>query len=200
LLVHDAVRAQDRWYGLDAAAEPWTGSERELAANAWALGDFSVIRYRAGAAKLSPVLAIADLERFTAGLIEGLGGALTPALLMSALSLRFDLGGIALESLDEPGSSPPPPSAVAEDTDLLLRDTARHVLADLSPRQAAVLRATVAEEPIAAMAARLGCAAGTIVNEQRRVGAVVTRFSADDEERDRILNIVADLLYSPADE
>jgi hypothetical protein len=197
--VREAVRPNDRWYALDAAAEPWNGSERELAAAAWALGDFRLIRYRAAAAKLSPVLEAAELERFTAGLIEQLRGALTPALIMRALSVRFDLGGIELESLDqtEAGSGP---ATVAEEAELLLRDTARQVLADLTPRQAAVLRGAVADETVAAMAERLRCAVGTIVNEQRRIGDVVTRFSADDDERDRLLNIVADLLYLPSDD
>lgn len=197
--VRDAARPQDRWYGLVSDAQPWAGAERELAAHAWALGDFTVIRYRAAAAKLSPVLETAELEHFAIGLMDRLGGALTPALVMRALSMRFDLGTAELRSLDAPEMWPEP-EVGAEEGELLLRDTARYVLAGLSPRQAAVLHATIDEEPVATMAARLGCSTGTIVNEQRRIGRVVTRFSADVEERDRLLNIVADLIYSEADE
>lgn len=196
--IQDAMRPQDRWYSPNAAAEPWLGPERLLVANAWALGDFNVIRYRAGAAKLSPVLEVSELERFTVGLMEGVGGALTPTLVMRALTLRFDLGEVVLESLAESG--PSAPGTGADDAEFLLRDVAHQVLAQLSPRQAAVLLATVAEEPVAAMAERLGCAAGTIINEQRRIGSVVERFSADEDDRGRLLNIVADLLYSQVDE
>jgi hypothetical protein len=199
VLVRDAARPQDRWYGLALDVQPWTDAERELAAHAWALGDFAVIRYRAGAAKLSPVLEAAELERFATGLMERLGTALTPALVMRALSVRFDLGAAEFRSLDAPETWPEP-EVSAEESELLLRDTARYVLAGLSPRQAAVLRATIEEEPVATMAAQLGCSTGTIVNEQRRIGEVVTRLSADFEERDRLLNIVADLIYSENDE
>jgi DNA-binding CsgD family transcriptional regulator len=199
-LVVQAARAQDRWYALPAAgADPWSGSERELAAAAWSLGDFALIRYRAGATKLSPVLGAEELERFVAGLVERLDAAVTPAFLMRALALRFGLGDVEVESL-QAGVSGSEPGVAGEEDEILLRDTARQVLAELSQRQAAVLRATVAGQPVAEMAAQLGCSAGTIVNEQRRVGEVVTRFSADDGERDRLLNIVADLLYWTDDE
>ena len=197
--VGQAARAQDRWYTLPGSgADPWSGSERELEANAWALGDFALIRYRARAAKLSPVLGAEELERFAAGLIERLDAALTPALLMRALTARFGLGDIEVDSLQAapPGSEPGAPGAEDE---ILLRDIARQVLAELSWRQAAVLRATAAEQPVTRTATQLGCSVGTIVNEQRRVGEIVARFSADNDERDRLLNVVADLLYSPND-
>lgn len=199
-LVGQAARPQDRWYTLPGSgADPWSGSERELAAKAWSLGDFALIRYRASAAKLSPVLAAEELERFVAGLIERLDAAVTPTLVMRALTVRFGLGGVEVDSLEasSPGSEP---GTASEEDSILLRDTARQVLAELSQRQAAVLRGTVDEQPVAQMAARLGCSAGTIVNAQRRVAEIVTRFSADDDERDRLLNIVADLLYSSDDE
>jgi hypothetical protein len=200
VIVTDTHHPPHRWYALaGAGTEPWSGSDRALAAKAWALGDFTVIRYRARAAKLSPVLAADELERFAVGLFERLDAALTPALVMRALALRFGLADVDVDALtdDRPDLEP---AVAAQQDELFLRDTARQVLAELSARQAAVLRGTVAEQPVATMASELGCAAGTIVNEQRRIGELVTRFSADDDERGQLLNIVADLLYSDVDD
>jgi hypothetical protein len=199
-LAIDASRPQDRWYSLaGGGAEPWMGGERELAAHAWALGDFAVIRYRASAAKLSPVLGFDELARFVAGLLERLDAALSTAVVMRVLSLRFGLGEARLDSLEDAGEAPELAHR-GEDDELLLRDTARQILATLSARQAAVLRATVSEYPIAAIATDLGISAGTVSNDQRRIGELVARFSAGDHERGRLLNILADLLYMEDDD
>ncbi len=198
-LTLDASRPQDRWYSLaGGGTEPWIGSDRELAAHAWALGQFAVIRYGASSAKLSPVLSLDELARFVARLFERVDAALSPAVVMRVLSLRFSLGEPRLDSLD--AVDDPEMEDGGEYDQLLLRDMARQVLATLSSRQAAVLRATVAEHPIAAIGTALGISVGTVINEQRRVGELVTRFSAGDDERDRLLNIVADLLYTEDDD
>jgi DNA-binding CsgD family transcriptional regulator len=196
----DAVRPQDCWY-VDATADPepdpWTGGDRLLIAQAWSLGDFVVIRYRAAANKLSPVLDTGDLHRFAHGLLQRTAAALTPSLIMHALSARFDLGAVDLVPHDDEVPTPSREPSPADD--VLLRDTARAALAGLSPRQVEVLRRT-GTEAVADIAAALGCSVGTVINEQRRIGEVVTRLSEDDDERDRILNIAADLLYVDNDE
>lgn len=195
-LVRPASRVQDRWYAVagQRAAE-WRGRDRDLAAAAWSLGDFTVIRYRAAAAKLSPVLDAGELERFVGGLMQRTGAALTPRLIMDALSARFDLGEVVVTELDEA-----PPAKAPEDVevDVALRDTARVILTELSARQREVLRRT-ADVRVADLAAELGCSVGTVINEQRRIGTVVTRLSEDDGERDRLLNIARDLAYEDVD-
>lgn len=190
-LALDAARPQERWYALDANPPLWSGDDRRLVAHAWALGDFTVVRYRADAAKLSPVLDTAELESFVSGLMQRAAAALTPTLIMRALSARFDLGEPRLEPIETTAAEP----TTLIDRDVVLRDTARSVLAELSPRQVEVLGATADGDPVAEIARRLSCSMGTVVNEQRRVGDVVRRFSADDDERDGLLNIVADLVY-----
>jgi hypothetical protein len=193
----DAARPQDRWYRLaeDASAQPWAGPERLLIAHAWALGDFATIRYRAAAAKLSPVLDVTELQRFASGLLGRTEAALTPTLIMRALSHRFALGDSQLEPIDD--QSPPAAATRPPDAEVLLSDTARGLLDELTPRQATVL--IHATEPVADIARRASCSVGTVVNEQRRIGLLVIRASGDDEERDALLNLMADLLYEAGD-
>lgn len=188
-LVQDASRPQDRWYALSDDA-PWGGPERELVAHAWALGDFVVLRYRAAAAKLSPVLDAGELERFVIGLLDR-AGALTPGLIMRALSARFALGEVAFEPIDE---APPLPAATrGPEAEVLLNDTAQALVGELTDRQAEVLRRS--GDRVADIAEAVGVSGGTVVNEQRRIGELVARASGDDVERHALLNRIADLLY-----
>lgn len=196
-LVQDASRPQDRWYALatSADAQPWAGPERVLVAHAWALGDFSVIRYRAAATKLSPVLDAAELKRFTIGLLQRTGSALTPALIIRVLATRFALGEVEFAPVDD--AMPPPSAAPSPDAEVLLRDTARALLLDLTPRQAAILKRS--GDKVADIATAVGCSAGTVVNEQRRIGTLIARASGDDAERASLLNFMVDLLYVTCD-
>lgn len=195
-VVRRASRAQDQWHGLSAAAPEWAEPDRELVAAAWALGDFTVIRYRPDAAKLSPVLDGSELERFVRGLMERTGAALTPRLIMDALSARFDLGRVELVAIDE---AQPPAIEDRTGRDMALRESARFLVAELSVRQRDVLNAS-ADATVAEMAEALGCSVGTIINEQRRIGLLVARLSEDERERDELLNVARDTAYLASDE
>ena len=46
-----------------------------------------------------------------------------------------------------------------------------------------------------AMAERLGCAVGTIINEQRRIGSIIDRHAESDDQRGILLRKVLDLLH-----
>jgi Sigma-70, region 4 len=194
-LVGEARRPGDRFYGLPGAPAdlpPWQGDDRALAALAWSLGDFAVIRYGAGSRKLSPVLDAGELQRFVSGLLEGSGATLSPNAIVRAIAIRFDLGdpeAVPTEEIEHAGSVPD-----GLEDGVLLRDTARSILDELSSRQQQVLKLT-GSLSIAEMAAELGCSVGTIANEQRRAGDLFRRLSEDDDERDRLLKIAVDLLY-----
>lgn len=191
-LVRDAARAQDRWWRrAGSGAEEWSGDDRALVSEAFALGDFAIIRYRADARKLSPLLDADELKRFVDGFLARTA-ALTPTLIMRALEQRFDLGAVSEEELTEVVA----PAADTPDivSDLALSDAARSVIAELTPRQIEVLRRSD-EETVERMATALVCSVGTIHNEQRRIAAVLER-SAEADERDALLKKVADLLYS----
>lgn len=201
-LVANAARRQDRWFALATQRpkpSPWSGSDPDLVAHTWALGDFTIIRYRAAATKLSPVLDTAELDRLLTGLLHRTEAALTPTLLMRALRHRFDLGETQTATLDDPEHPlTPPPVSEPADAALLRGDTARAIVAELTPRQRDILLRS-STHPVAALAASLACSVGTIVNEQRRIGSLIDRLSEDQEEREELLNAVADALYKTDD-
>jgi hypothetical protein len=192
-----ASRTADTWFALSpprgagSDAPAWSDPDRLLIAHGWALGDLAIIRYRANAEKLAPVLNAAELEGFAEGLMARTQSALTPSLIMLALSARLDLGAPSTEDIDE--SQQLASAAPAPDIQVTLTDTARAILADLTPRQREVLR--LGEAKVASVAEALRCSVGTVMNERRRIGAAVSRLSEDDYERDALLNIAADLLY-----
>jgi hypothetical protein len=203
-LTRDAARPQDRWYyvAITGARPPeFSGEDSLLIAHGWAIGDLTIIRYRAAARKLSPVLDTDELRRFISGLLTRIGYALTPGLIMRVLAARLNLGDTRIEQLGESGAmSTPADTLPLADEQLAVRETAVAVLAELTPRQVLVLRRSADEETVVQIAAAVGCSAGTVVNEQRRIGELVARMSENDSERDQLLNILADLVYSNTDE
>ena len=56
------------------------------------------------------------------------------------------------------------------------------------------------DDKVLQIAAAVNCSAGTVVNQQRRIGQLVSRMSDSDTERDRLLNVLADLVYSNTDD
>jgi len=197
VLVESATRPQDRWYATRAGASPWPGNDRQLIAHGWALGDFTVIRYRADATKLSPLLDSNELARFAEGLMASTGAALTPALIMRVIVARFDLHESESEPFEEAKQTAEVASKLPEQ--LALRQSALAILAELTPRQVQVLRLTP-QDTVVEIAERVRCSTGTVVNEQRRIGQLIIGMSEDDGERDRLLNILADLVYSSSDD
>jgi hypothetical protein len=191
-LARDASRAQDRWWSLtEGPTATFADDDRSVLAHAWALGDFTVIRYGLDAKKLAPVLDQGELKRFVAGLLGELGEALSLRMLTRALSERFGLDEVQLEALAENE----PPAVDVELAPIVLSEVAFAAIAEMTSRQAEVLIGSAESETMEAMARRLQCSQGTIVNEQRRVGAIISRFAEDEDERNKLLSIVVDLLY-----
>jgi DNA-binding CsgD family transcriptional regulator len=204
VMTRDAARPQDRWYflaGGDGPPREFSGDEGALLAHGWAVGDLAIIRYAAGARKLSPVLDGGELKRFVRGLLAGAGCALSPALIMRVLSTRLDLEPVRVEQLEDDQSGQAPAAAThGPHEQLSLRETALVLLSELSPRQAEVLKLTADGYTVAQVAESSGCSTGTVVNEQRRVGALISRLSENDRERDELLNVLADLVYMASNE
>jgi len=189
-----AARPQDVWWGLAAWLAPpqFTGSDNDLFAAAWSLGDFEIIRYKADAKKLAPVLAAPELKRFVAGLLGAVAALLTLSLFARVFEQRFDLGAVQLDALDE---EPVEVAGEAEPDELELEQTAVAIVAAMTQRQAEVLVATAAGETQDAMAERLKCSVGTINNDQRGVGAIIDRHAESAGERGVLLRKVVDLLH-----
>lgn len=189
-----AARPQDVWWGLTDWSAPtqFTGSDNDLFAAAWSLGDFEIIRYKVDAKKLAPVLAAPELKRFVAGLLGAVAALLTLSLFARAFEQRFDLGAVQLDSLDE---EPVEVAGDAEPDELELEQTAVAIVAEMTQRQAEVLVATAAAETQDAMAERLKCSVGTINNDQRGVGGIIDRHAESAQERGVLLRKVVDLLH-----
>lgn len=190
----DSSRAQDMWWGLSSWEDraPFNGDERLLARAAWSVADLVIIRYAASARKLSPLLDRAELKRFLEGLLGELQALLTIAHVMDALRQRLAISEQNIVSIDLVSEQFATDASVKE---FALRETALLVIAELSARQVRVLLETAQGRPLADIGRTLGCAAGTVLNEQSRIASVLRRFSGDDEERDDLLKIVTDLLY-----
>jgi hypothetical protein len=189
-----AARPQDVWWGLSVWRHPpqFAGSDNDLYAAAWSLGDFEIVRYRPDAKKLAPVLAAAELKRLVVGLLEAVAALLTLSQFARVFEHRFDLGAVQLDSLDE---EPVEAAAEAGPDPVELEQTAIAIVAELTPRQAEVLVGTAAEETQDTMAERLRCSVGTINNEQRRIAAIIDRHAENDEQRGVVLRKVLDLLH-----
>lgn len=191
----DAARTHDIVWRLSTQSPraAFDASDEELLSLAFSLGDFELIRYKASAAKLAPLLSSGELRRFVVGMLEA-GGPMTLTSLSKALALRFDLSEADFDSLQ----AEKPPLLRSEervDRDVILRASALAVIAELSRRQSLILLGTRAEVTMQVLATELGCSLGTISNEQQRVGALVKRHSEDGPEAGELLKIVGDLLY-----
>jgi hypothetical protein len=173
----DGAGAGRLWRLSDGTADPFTGDDRALASTAWSLGDFTVIRYKAEARKLSPLLDSNELTRFLDGLLAT--GAMDIATISRALKLRF--------TLDDPTQAAPldanmPAEGLGIDPEVaaLRRETATVAIAELSERQLQVLIGGARGESTREIALRLECSTGTVSHERREIGVVLARLGGDD--------------------
>jgi DNA-binding NarL/FixJ family response regulator len=113
---------------------------------------------------------------------------------MRTLAARFAVTDFEVDVL---GETEPTSVATPPEDEVLLKDTARYLAGELTPRQAEILLRDA--DKVADIARAVGCSVGTVINEQRRIANLVTRHSADTDERDDLLNYLADLLYENID-
>ncbi len=173
---------------------PWQESEDRLLALAWGLGEFETIRYREDAKKLSPVLERDELHRFVAGLLDVAGAGLTLTQLVRVLVLRFDLEAATVDALEGEAEDIPTAQDVVDDVNA--GQLALAVLAELTDRQADVLREWLRRLPVREVAAALQISSGTVSSEQSSIGAILSRVSdPDGDSRAKLLNALRDLLF-----
>ncbi|MGH7484678.1 MAG: hypothetical protein ACREMY_03610, partial [bacterium] len=95
-----------------------------------------------------------------------------------------------------PSEGPSEPSVESDVlAEIAFEETAAAIISEMTPRQLDVLRRTDDDETIDEMAKALSCSVGTIVNEQKRVGALISRFSETDSDKIALLKIVRDRAY-----
>jgi DNA-binding CsgD family transcriptional regulator len=194
-IAHAAERPQDIvWVIRDQPPRAaFGGSERELLAFAYSLGEFELIHYKVSAEKLAPLLAAEELARFTIGMINA-AGPLSLGQLMAALELRFDLAPVSFHSLQSENPPEPEPGRSLED-EVVGRASGLAAIAELTSRQSQVLLLRRAEVTIEETATELGCSVGTVVNEQEAIARVLRRHCQGTAEESELLKIVGDLLY-----
>jgi hypothetical protein len=186
---------RETWWGLTQwpeETEPFQGSDDELARAAYALGDFAIVRYSACSEREDPVLSTSDVDRFLTGLLRRVAKLLTLGHVDLALKRRFSFAyhpAVDLEEAAEPASTELQPGE-----ELLVRETAREILSEMTERQLAILRDKLREGlTLDALAERHGVSRGTADNELRRVDAVARTHTLDDNRFDEILEAVVDL-------
>jgi DNA-binding CsgD family transcriptional regulator len=164
------------WQLRDGTAAPFTGDDRALAALAWSLGEFTIIRYKPDARKLSPLLDSNELTRFLDGLLAA--NATDIATICRALKLRFPL--------DDPAQAEPLAPDIAADTigadplqTVMRREATTAALAELTGRQLQVLLGDDRGESTRELAVRLHCSTGTISHERGRIVEVLARLGGD---------------------
>lgn len=194
----EAAQRHRIYWGLAEWEDPplFAGDENLLLANAWSLGDFTVVRYRTDAKKLPPVLPGEELRRFLLGLLGAVGECLTLAQIMRVIEARFDLGESTIEQLDA-AADVEPEEAVDE---IGLREAALLVLQQLTSRQAEVLAGRHDGQTLEELAERLGCSPATIFNEEKRIRLLVEAEAESPADAKELLKILADLLYSEGEQ
>lgn len=190
-LVRDVNAVAGRWWGLAAwgDAELFGGTDDELVANAWALGDFTLLRFPSSE-RSDPVLSRDDLRRYLVELLERLERAVSGRHLDLSFRARFAYAyAQAPATLDEA----PELADRGDPADhVLIAEAARLAIADLSQRQMEVLL----ERPLGTLeelASRLGTSRGTVDNEYRRALLKVRSAAPLDEMFEAVLEKVLEL-------
>lgn len=192
--IFEPASADGHWQLVGQPAQPWQGTDKELLAAAWRLGQFEVVRFRDDAKKLSHVLEADDLRRFVAGLLQQTGCALTLTQVVRALVLRFDLEPAGFEPLEDHEEVLLAQVDIVDDVSA--GRAARAVVAELTQRQVAILRCQLRDLNVRETATEVGVAIGTVSANQKVNAEVLSRLS--DEEgasRGALLNALHDLLF-----
>lgn len=190
-LLRNARSVADRWWALAHWHDPdlFSGSDAKLAALAWSLGDFTILRFTSSE-RSDPVLGVAELRRFVLGLFErieaGLAGRHFDVAFRSRFTYAYAQQSVALDEGAELSGGADPADEVA------VADAARVALGDLTERQLRVLL----ERPkgtLEALAARLEVSRGTVDNEYRRALLKVDAAAPSESSFDRVLEKLLEL-------
>jgi hypothetical protein len=190
-LLRDARSVAERWWALADWNDPglFPGGDSELTALAWALGDFTILRF-SSSERSDPVLGGAELRRFILELFERVGTGLAGRHFDVAFRTRYAYAyAQPSASLDEG----PELSGGANPADeILVAEAARVALGDLTERQLRVLL----ERPqgtLEALAARMQVSRGTVDNEYRRALLKVNAAAPSESWFDPVLEKLLEL-------
>jgi hypothetical protein len=177
------------YWGLNVWVDPrpFEGLPASLAPAAWRIPGIAVVRWRADAARRSPVTDGPSLTRFLGGVLEAADGLLTVPDLVEVATYRFSLQAApAIISLEEPAPYPIRLSEPGPEERTVARDKAAHVYAQLSERERRVLL-RMGDEDIRSSAKELGLPKSTFFDAARRVQGVVAAALDPTDEAETVL-------------
>jgi DNA-binding CsgD family transcriptional regulator len=151
----------------------FAGDDRRLCGMAWAAGDFPAIVYRDDAAKLSPVLEGPDLADFLGALLD-VAGEMAVRDVLTAMNGRYGLDPPILDAEATPADEQARP-----EVELVRRELADGVLAELTDRQLRVLVALHQERSVRDLADQLDCSVGTISSETNAIRKALNPLGRD---------------------
>jgi hypothetical protein len=197
LIVSATKKAHQIWGRTDwDDREPFQGSDGDLIAAGFRIDEVPVIRYRAEAKKLSPILTDPDLAVFLLRLLDELGRPLSIGQIVTVFKHRFDLLEAHLAGLDDPvaPNQNGRPLTLSEtiSADLTTEDVivseelASELLSEMPLRQQrALLEYAQPGATLMSVAIRLGCSKSTVDNEIRRaLDLIARRTDSHGEARD----------------
>jgi hypothetical protein len=170
---HRATRAAERRYRLMGTTHVFAGDDRRLCGMAWAAGDFPAIVYRDDATKLSPVLEGPDLADFLGALLD-VAGEMAVRDVLTAMNGRYGLDPPILDAEATPADEQARP-----EVELVRRELADGVLAELTDRQLRVLVALHQKRPVRDLADQLDCSVGTISSETNAIRKALNPLGRD---------------------
>jgi hypothetical protein len=187
-------RASDTWWGLSAweSPEAYQGSDDDLIAHAWALGEFPIFRYSQSVERASPVLSTETLREFLLVLFERLERLLTISHFAVVYSRRFNLGPpVEVQITAEIGDGVPEP---VEPSDEQVRAATAALVSELSPRQVEAISRRARDETLEEIAAALGVSRGTADNALRSAAPLIDKHCVDGVTRELVLEKLLDAL------
>jgi DNA-directed RNA polymerase specialized sigma24 family protein len=205
----ESQKKANRLWGLATWEQPeaYQGPEEELIAFGLRLPGIRVIRYRANAKKLSPVISDHELGNFLEALLDSVGGLINLSQFATVFRFRFNLLEVTEVSLDEPVFTDEDGHAlrrgdmlaaetVTEEV-LLEEEVARSLLTALSVRQQQVLLEYAhPDATLTSVAERLGCSKSTVDNELRRVMEALRGSTDTIEEAEAVYARLVEFLSS----
>lgn len=199
-VVVSATSPWSEWWGLAewSDASPYSGTDRDLVSQAYALGDFSILRYRSSSARSDPILSSEDLKLFVFGLFRSVGQLLTLRHLSAVFEHRFAFAytsaDVSLDVLQEE-------TGVDQPDELQAEEEALRVLGSLTNREVQILAlrydvGLTLEEA----AARLGIAKSTVHNGERVALQTIREHSCNEREARIIMEKLLEMAFQGRDQ
>jgi DNA-binding CsgD family transcriptional regulator len=156
--------------------------------------DLELVRESGESGRAATIVSTPELERLLFHVFESVGGVISLSQLDRAFRDRFawafEARTLALEEtpVEEIRSEELPTAFAANETALA-------IMVDLTRRQLEMLRARAEGATLEQLADAHACSRGTADNELRRAADIIRHHVAQDDEQERILEILLSLSF-----